>query len=59
MGQMQGVLAQAGPEIWAELIDYSPFPDRVNRKLKEVFLERAAKDSLGARHEPSAPILGV
>ncbi len=39
---MHGVLTQAGPEVWAELIDYSPFPDRVNRRLKEVFLQRAA-----------------
>ncbi len=48
MGQMQGVLAQAGPEVWAELIDYSPFPDRVNRRLKEVFLERAMTAKMGA-----------
>jgi len=39
---MHGVLTQAGPEVWAELIDYSPFPDRVNRRLREVFLEKAA-----------------
>lgn len=41
--QMQSVIAQAGPEIWAELIDYSPFPDRVNRRLKEVFAQRAGQ----------------
>lgn len=41
ISQMQGVIGQAGPEVWAELIDYSPFPDRVNRRLKEVFAQRA------------------
>ena len=57
MGQMQGVLAQAGPEVWAELIDYSPFPDRVNRRLREVFLELAARDKMGA--DPAFPGLSA
>ena len=37
VNNMQGVLAQAGPEIWAEIIEYSPFPDKVNQSLKKVF----------------------
>jgi hypothetical protein len=45
--QMQGVIGQAGPEVWAELIDYSPFPDRVNRRLKEVFAARSASTAAG------------
>jgi hypothetical protein len=37
----QGLLKDAGPDVWAELIDYSPFPDRVNVKLKQLFQTRA------------------
>lgn len=53
MTQMQAVVAQAGPEVWAELIDYSPFPDRVNRRLKEVFARRAMEQA-GAGTPPQA-----
>lgn len=38
---MQAILANAGPEIWAELVDYSPFPDKVNKSLKQIFAAQA------------------
>jgi hypothetical protein len=41
----QAIMAQAGPEIWAEIIDYSPFPDKVNKSLKQVF-QNAAQPEL-------------
>lgn len=38
---MQSILANAGPEVWAELVDYSPFPDKVNKSLKQIFTQQA------------------
>lgn len=41
ISQMQAVLAQTGPEIWAELIEYSPLPDKVNRSIKGVLQQQS------------------
>lgn len=41
MMNMQSILATAGPEIWAELVDYSPFPEKVNKSLKQIFMQQA------------------
>lgn len=38
---MQSILSNAGPEVWSELVDYSPFPDKVNKSLKQIFQAQA------------------
>ncbi len=53
ISNMQAMLAEAGPEVWAELIDYSPFPDKVNRALKETF-KRAAQPDPAAQQAAQA-----
>lgn len=52
VNNMQGVLAQAGPEIWAEIIEYSPFPDKVNQSLKKVF--EAQSQQPGQQPDPAS-----
>lgn len=38
---MQAILKDAGPQVWSELVEYSPFPDKVNKSLKQVFAAQA------------------
>ena len=57
VAQMTPLLKEAGPEVWAELVKYSPFPDAVSTKLSQVFAAQAAKAEAGAGAPGSAPLL--
>lgn len=41
INNMQPLLKEAGPQVWSELVEYSPFPDKVNKSLKQLFLQQA------------------
>jgi len=49
VAQMTPLLKEAGPEVWAELVKYSPFPDAVASKLSQVFAAKAAEAEAGRR----------